>query len=77
VLRLGGFSDASRAEARTALQPLIDLLDGPSLGQLAEVFDGQGAPQAPGGCTAQAWSIAETLRVWLMSLSPSPDAPKS
>jgi glycogen debranching enzyme len=31
------------------------------LGQLSEVFDGD-APHAPGGCFAQAWSVAETLR---------------
>ena len=32
------------------------------LGQLPEVFDGD-APHRPGGCIAQAWSVAELLRV--------------
>jgi predicted glycogen debranching enzyme len=32
------------------------------LGQLPEVFDGD-APQRAGGCIAQAWSVAEVLRV--------------
>jgi glycogen debranching enzyme len=31
------------------------------LGQVGEVFDGD-APHAPGGCVAQAWSVAELLR---------------
>ena len=33
------------------------------IGSLAEIFDGS-EPQRPNGCYAQAWSIAETLRVW-------------
>jgi glycogen debranching enzyme len=32
------------------------------IGQVAEVFDGA-TPHAPGGCIAQAWSVAEWLRV--------------
>jgi len=31
------------------------------VGQIPEVFDGD-APQRPGGCIAQAWSVAELLR---------------
>jgi glycogen debranching enzyme len=31
-------------------------------GQLPEVFDGD-PPHRPGGCIAQAWSVAEMLRV--------------
>ena len=34
------------------------------VGQVPEVFDG-GAPQRPGGCIAQAWSVAELLRCLL------------
>lgn len=37
-------------------------LDQGCLGQLAEVYDGD-APQREGGCPAQAWSVAEILRV--------------
>ena len=33
------------------------------IGSLAEVFDAT-EPQRPNGCYAQAWSVAETLRVW-------------
>jgi glycogen debranching enzyme len=32
-------------------------------GSIAEIFDGD-APFTPNGCIAQAWSVAETLRVW-------------
>jgi glycogen debranching enzyme len=32
------------------------------LGQISEIFDGD-APHAPKGCIAQAWSVAELLRV--------------
>jgi len=35
------------------------------LGQVPEVFDGD-APQRPGGCIAQAWSVAELLRAALL-----------
>jgi glycogen debranching enzyme len=31
------------------------------MGQIPEVFDGD-APHRPGGCMAQAWSVAELLR---------------
>lgn len=32
------------------------------LGQVSEIFDGD-APHAPRGCIAQAWSVAEILRL--------------
>jgi glycogen debranching enzyme len=73
VLRTGGHSEQSKREARAALQPMIDALQKPApgsgacAGQIAEIFDGD-APQRPQGCTAQAWSIAEVLRVWLMTV---------
>jgi glycogen debranching enzyme len=34
------------------------------LGQISEVFDGD-VPQRPGGCFAQAWSVAEVLRTYM------------
>lgn len=39
------------------------------LGTLAEIYDGD-PPHRPAGCPAQAWSIAELLRVW-KQLEPS------
>jgi predicted glycogen debranching enzyme len=38
-------------------------LDEGCIGQVSEVFDAD-APHAPGGCFAQAWGVAETLRAW-------------
>jgi predicted glycogen debranching enzyme len=63
------FSDASIHEARGMLQPTIDAMASYCLGQAAEVYDGDhfaDAPQQPGGCPAQAWSIAEVLRVSIL-----------
>ncbi|MHC5023828.1 MAG: amylo-alpha-1,6-glucosidase [Planctomycetota bacterium] len=62
ILRAGDFSDAARAEARQVIQPLLAALDVGCLGQLAEVYDGD-APHRPSGCPAQAWSMAEVLRL--------------
>jgi len=45
------------------LEPLGRHLGAYGMGTLGEVFDGD-APFAPGGCPAQAWTVAETLRAW-------------
>jgi predicted glycogen debranching enzyme len=34
------------------------------IGSISEIFDAE-PPFTPGGCVAQAWSVAEVLRVWL------------
>jgi predicted glycogen debranching enzyme len=62
VLRIGGFDRPSAERARTLLDPLLAELDTGCLNQLAEVYDGD-APHRPSGCPAQAWSVAEVLRV--------------
>ncbi|MDQ6699427.1 MAG: amylo-alpha-1,6-glucosidase [Acidobacteriota bacterium] len=49
-------------QARTWLAPLRNYRESSGLGQLPEVFDGD-APHRPGGCIAQAWSVAEILRI--------------
>ncbi len=51
------------ATARSFLAPLADHLGDHGVGSIAEIFDGH-PPFAPGGCIAQAWSVAETLRAW-------------
>jgi glycogen debranching enzyme len=43
------------------LDAMATHLDEACVGQISEVFDGD-APHVPGGCNAQAWSVAETLR---------------
>ncbi len=64
-LRAHGFSDPARQEAREALAPLLKELARHSIGQLHEVYDGD-EPHRPGGCIAQAWSIAEVLRAMIL-----------
>ena len=54
-----------RAAARALLEPMAQHLGDYGVGSIAEVFDGE-APFAPGGCIAQAWSVAETLRAWCL-----------
>ncbi|MBL8746733.1 MAG: glycogen debranching enzyme family protein [Phycisphaerae bacterium] len=67
LLRADGFSARARAEARAALQPLLDFLREGCLGQIAEVYDAE-PPRRPQGCLAQAWSVAEVLRVGALIL---------
>ncbi|HSG78442.1 MAG TPA: amylo-alpha-1,6-glucosidase, partial [Acidimicrobiia bacterium] len=45
------------------LQPLIEHLADHGLGSIAEIADGD-PPHEPRGTIAQAWSVAEVLRVW-------------
>ena len=66
VLRVGEFSAVACREARAILAPMLGEMlgpDAPCPGQMFEVYDGDADHQQPGGCPAQAWSIAEVLRV--------------
>jgi len=60
-LRSGG----AKGEARELLRPLTARLDQYCIGQVSEVCDGD-APHRPDGCPAQAWSVAELLRLWML-----------
>ena len=66
VLRADNFSEDAKRQVREALSPLIDRLltcDLPgALGTLYEIHEPI-KPFAPRGCPAQAWSVAEVLRV--------------
>ena len=55
--------EAAKTQVKQWLQPMIAHLDVAGLGSISEIFDGD-APHAPRGCFAQAWSVAETLRIW-------------
>jgi glycogen debranching enzyme len=50
--------------ARRLLQSFEKHLFDAGVGSISEIFDAE-EPYRPGGCVAQAWSIAEVLRAWL------------
>ncbi|MEW6683706.1 MAG: amylo-alpha-1,6-glucosidase [Nitrospirota bacterium] len=74
---LGPFIDAhlrvyrDPKAARELLTPLREHLRQAGIGTISEIFNGA-APFAPGGCIAQAWSVAEILRVWKRLALPDP-----
>ncbi|HEY9764408.1 MAG TPA: amylo-alpha-1,6-glucosidase [Trichocoleus sp.] len=57
------------ALAQSFLEPMADHLYSGAVGSLSEIFDGDD-PITPRGCFAQAWTVAEVLRTWLLTLSP-------
>jgi predicted glycogen debranching enzyme len=67
---IGPFIDAwlkihphDRATARKFLDRFPEHLNEAGIGTIGEVFDAR-EPNGPGGCIAQAWSVAEVLRGW-------------
>ncbi len=69
---IGGFVDAVRKtsenteETEAKINGILKIfeahLTAAGIGQISEIFDGD-APHKPRGCFAQAWSVAEVLRV--------------
>jgi predicted glycogen debranching enzyme len=53
----------ARTEATHVLEGLLDAMEEAGLGQISEVYDGN-LPQQPGGCIAQAWSVAAAVHIW-------------
>ena len=51
------------ALARSFLLPMLQHLHSHGVGSLSEIFDGD-PPFTPRACIAQAWTVAEVLRVW-------------
>ncbi|HMF97918.1 MAG TPA: amylo-alpha-1,6-glucosidase, partial [Vicinamibacterales bacterium] len=71
---VGPFIDAwlkvypdDREGARRAIDGFVPHLDDACVGSVSEVFDAE-APYTARGCIAQAWSVAELLRVWVRLL---------
>jgi predicted glycogen debranching enzyme len=63
-VKVHGESDQARRQASDFLDSLRAHLTEAGVGQISEVFDGD-APHRPGGCIAQAWSVAEVLRTFV------------
>jgi predicted glycogen debranching enzyme len=70
---IGPFIDAwlraypeDRAGARRLLEGFVPHLDEACVGSISEVFDAV-EPYTARGCVAQAWSVAEVLRCWVLT----------
>jgi glycogen debranching enzyme len=61
-LRIHNDSEEAIQQARRWLSPLIDQMGRAAIGQLHEIYEAD-EPHRPVGCPAQAWSIAEVLRL--------------
>ncbi len=61
-LRVRGNRPDAREQAAQWLRAFEPHLEDAGLGQVSEIFDAE-PPHCPRGCTAQAWSVAELLRV--------------
>jgi len=69
---LGHYIDArlkvhrDKAEARRFLRAFAGHLHDAGIGTISEIFDAE-PPFRPRGCIAQAWSVAEVLRAYLLT----------
>ena len=78
---LGPYAEAcfrvtgDRDVAMGFLRPIGDHLRAAGLGSISEIFEGD-APHLPKGCVAQAWGVAETLRVARLLAAPEPSVPR-
>lgn len=68
--KVNGDSAESRAQVEKWLAPLRDQLSQSASGQIHEIYDGD-PPHHPRGCIAQAWSVAELLRVAVETQGPN------
>ncbi len=73
-LRAYGHSKENLAYCSRLLEPFLEHLRDAGLGQISEIFDGD-PPHKPRGCIAQAWSVAEALRVISEEIAPDPSGP--
>ena len=66
-LKVNGRSAKACKRAEQLIRELGRFMLDEGVGQIPEVFDGD-APHRAGGCLAQAWSVAELLRVLVEEL---------
>jgi predicted glycogen debranching enzyme len=64
-----------RAGARACLAGLVAHLNEAGIGTLGEIFDAE-EPYTARGCIAQAWTVAEVLRAWLLTAPASGPGPR-
>ncbi len=64
LIRTEGRSDATRRKVQALLQPCLDYMQGPGLGQLCELFDGA-EPHDAGGAVASAASVGQVLAAYV------------
>ena len=62
-IKVNGGSEEARRQAQAWLSPLEFHLAEAGLGHISEIFEAD-APHSPCGCIAQAWSVAEILRIY-------------
>ena len=65
-LKVNSFSPIAKKQAAGFIQPLLDFMTNQGcIGQVGEIFDGD-PPHKNRGCFAQAWSVAELIRAYLL-----------
>jgi predicted glycogen debranching enzyme len=71
LINVRGNTHETRSELRERIQPLLRHLEQDGcIGSVSEILDGD-PPHAPNGAVAQAWSVAELLRIYAMTLEPA------
>ncbi|MCC7105401.1 MAG: glycogen debranching enzyme family protein [Chloroflexi bacterium] len=72
LVNVNGLVPETLETLKSRLEPLLNhMWSAACLGSVSEIFDAE-PPHTPRGCVAQAWSIAELLRVYAMSVTPVP-----
>jgi glycogen debranching enzyme len=70
-LTVHGRTAAAKQQAAQWMEPFRSHVNTAGLGQISEIFDGD-PPHQPRGCIAQAWSVAELLRVLVEEIESVP-----
>ncbi len=63
-------NDIPRERAAWVLAPVLQHIREAGMGYISEIFDGN-PPHRPGGCIAQAWSVAEIARAYKLVFEPA------
>jgi predicted glycogen debranching enzyme len=71
LVNVRGLTPETQNELRERIAPLLGHLERDGcLGSVSEIFDGD-EPHAPNGAVAQAWSVAELLRIYALTVAPT------